>query len=282
MRYNKAQSFCLLAFVMEGKQMKRLLALLFLCLLMTAAVCAAAEEEMDWYQYWTVELGINLGEENGQLEEDTGVRNYVDSDTGTTSAIVGENGDQDAVVWLKEEAGGQNAWFGIDNSRGVFEEGSRFWVRWMNGEKNSQEWNGFYDQFDDEHKRVVENDRLWMFQIGVTNPDGEAFEAFEPDAALYVQLGDDWDEQDLHAAYIKEGVDEAKIVSYTESLRYPEGTDSFAGLMLNHFSPYVIYDEGPIAPDLPRTGDNSLLALWCAMTVAAGAVLMLMRRRAHN
>lgn len=260
--------------------MKRLLALLFLCMLLPGAALTAAEEETDWYSHWTLEMDINLGKQNEQLEEDTGVRNYIDPETGMTSAIVGDKTDKNAVIWVKEEAGGESAWFGLDNSSGVFQEGSRFWVRWLNREWGSKEWKDCYDRFDDEHKRIADKEYLWIFLIGVTAPDGKEYAEFKPDVPLYVQIGDAWDEQKVHAAYIAEGADETKLVTYTENLAYPQGTDQFAELKLNHFSPYVIYQE--VIPALPQTGDNSSLALWCAVTVIAGAVLMLMRRRARN
>lgn len=260
--------------------MKRLLALLLLCLLMDA-VLAVADEEMNWYQYWMQEMNVNLGEENGQLEEDTGVRNYIDL-TGTTSGIIGEKNDKNSVIWVKEEAGGKSAWFGLDNSEGVFEEGSRFWVRWLNREQDSKEWEYCYNRFDDEHKRAVDNEHLWIFLIGVTNPDGDAYSELMRDVPLYVQIDDAWDEEDIHAAYIAEGKDEAYLVSYAEKLRYPGGVGDFGEVRLNHFSPYTIYETGVTAPDLPQTGDHSRLALWCMTMMIAGAVMILMRRRAHN
>ena len=263
--------------------MKRLLALLLLCPLLSCAVSTAAGEDMDWYAYWSEEMGVHLGKENGQLEKDTGVRNYVDFETGMTSAIIAPKNDQNAITWVKEEAGGRSTWFGLDNSNGVFEEGSRLWVWWLNRGQNPKEWKDCYDKFDDEHKHAAADDRLLMFQIGVTAPDGEAYTMLNRDAALYVQIDDDWDEQNLHAAYIAEGVDETKLVSYEEKLSYPEGTDAFAGLTLNHFSPYVIYETGSvIVPDLPQTGDNSRLALWLGMLSMAGAAVLLLRRRAHG
>ena len=262
--------------------MKRLLALLLLCLLLSCAVSTAAGKEKNWYQHWLEERNVNLGEENGQLEQDTGVRNYVDFD-GVTSAIIGEKNDVNAVTWVKEGADGYSAWFGLDNSNGVFERGSRFWVKWLSRTLDSKDWKENYGNFDAEYKRDTAEDRIWMFQIGVTAPDGKPYTRLDQDVPLHVQIDDSWDVQEIHAAYIQEGVDEKKLVSYTEKLSYPEGTDGFAGLMLNHFSPYVIYETGSaIAPDLPRTGDNSRLVLWVGLLCAAGAAALLLRRRTRG
>jgi len=58
---------------------------------------------------------INCGEEN-----------YV-TDTGITSAeVLDDNSDENGIIWLKEESDGSSAWYGIDNSKGVFRQGSRF------------------------------------------------------------------------------------------------------------------------------------------------------------
>ena len=262
--------------------MKRWLAML-LCLLLPCAAALASEEEIDWYTYWTQEMGGNLGKENGQLEEDTGVRNYIDFEAGMTSAIISEKDNKSALTWIKEEAAGQSAWFGLDNSNGVFEEGSRLWVKWLDETRDSKEWKACYDKFDDEHKRAVTDDRLWMFQIGVTAPDGEAYTMLDSDVSLYVQTDDAWDMQEIHAAYITEGVDEKKLISHAERFSYPEGTDHFVGLTLGHFSTYVIYEtRNASVPDLPQTGDNSSLALWLGLLSAIGAAMQLLRRRVHN
>ena len=59
---------------------------------------------------------------------------------------------------------------------------------------------------------------------------------------LYVQIGDDWDKEDLQAYYITQGKDESVQVQYGTAT-YPEGTDEFGVMTLQHFSPYFIYDK---------------------------------------
>lgn len=245
---------------------------LLLCMLLIAAMPALAEVG-DYDAIWS----DVIGEPDVKLLDKSGIRNYC-TENGTTSAIIGEESDGE-FVWVKEESGGRSAWFGIDNSLGTFEDGSRFWVRWLNREQNPAEWKDAYDKLDADRKCSLSKDP-WIFHIGVTAPDGTPYEELHQAVPLYVQIDDAWDAQKLHAAYLKEDTDELKIVAYTEKLVYPEGTDGFACLTLNHFSPYAIYEIANV--DLPKTGDASRAGMWLvllALSCAAGGVLLMRGRK---
>ena len=43
----------------------------------------------------------------------------------------------DDFVWQREENSGTGAWYGMDNSKEIFEPGSRFWVRWLEKDKEN-------------------------------------------------------------------------------------------------------------------------------------------------
>ena len=78
--------------------------------------------------------------------------------------------------------------------------------------------------------------------MGVIKPDGTSYTQLSEPIKFYVQIGDDWDRDDLEAFYITQDEDEKVPVAFaTES--YPEGTDEFGIMTLSHFSPYFIYDK---------------------------------------
>ena len=56
----------------------------------------------------------------GDEEIHSGIKHYVDTN-GTTSVEVSENG----MIWLREESEGTAAWYGLDNTSGIFKKGSR-------------------------------------------------------------------------------------------------------------------------------------------------------------
>ena len=185
----------------------------------------------------------------GTRVNNNGIINYV-SANGTTSAEVTHNG----VIWLKEESDGTSAWYGVDNSQGTFAKGSRFWVRWLSAENDPEEYQEYFDKLDEERKRQAEEDKLWIFLTGVTGPDGKDYTDLGLDVKIpyYIQLGDDWDEEDVNALFISGTEDEPVSVQFGtveafnsqfDNINFPETTGSYARLLLRHFSPYAVYDK---------------------------------------
>ncbi len=167
----------------------------------------------------------------------SGVINYVD-DYGKTSAEVIEN----EMIWLKESSDGSSAWYAVDNSKGVFRKGSRFWVKWLSPKSDKEEFDKYYSQLDESQKNKVEENKLWIFLTGVTDPDGNDYSTLSTPIDYYVQIGQDWDKEDISAVFISEGKDDNLDVSY-KKIKFPEGNTEFAKLSLIHFSPYAIFDE---------------------------------------
>ncbi len=222
------------------------------------------------------------------------ITNFKASD-GTTSAEVKKND----IAWLREESDGTSAWYGIDNSRGAFASGSRFWVRWISAESDSKEFEKYYNQLDDEHKKKAEGGNMWIFLVGVTDPDGNEYTGLPQDVGLYVQLGDEWDIDDINALLISEGDDEKLYLDILSGYTSPEGGNGrFAMLNLKHFSPYVIYaasksennqqtdvdiepstnkekETQKIVDSSPQTGDDSGLGLLIVAAVASLTALFL-------
>lgn len=176
----------------------------------------------------------------GKLVIDGDYKYWVDED-GTTSARItkGKN------IWLKESSDGESTWYGLDNTNSVFTEGSRFWVKWLGRENDKEEWDKYYEQLDDEHKKKVEDNKLWIFLCGVTYPDGNEYTTLATSTNLYVQLGSDWDKDDVQAVFISQAIDEpVESIEYISDFKNsPTGTGDYAKLKLKHFSPYAVYDE---------------------------------------
>lgn len=162
---------------------------------------------------------------------------YVD-ENGRTVADITEYG----MVWLKETSDGTSAWYGIDNSNGTFKIGSKFWVKWLSPKIDREEFEEYYNKLDDEHKKKVDNNNLWIFLTGVTDPDGNEYTNFYGNLNYYIQIGDDWDKDDINVVFISDTKDAILDVSYA-TLECPEGKGEFAKVVMKHFSPYAVYDE---------------------------------------
>ena len=171
---------------------------------------------------------------------------YWEDNMGLTSAIVSEG-----TTWLKEELNGKYWWFGLENPKKddgsqVFEIGSRFWVMCLN--KNSSDWNIYYNKLDDKYKTDVEKERINLFVIGVTSPDGTYYTNFESDVPVYIQLDQNWD-HDLQFVFVDNSTDEEindiSIISSKEILGCPVREDNimFVKTIMKHFSTYALYDK---------------------------------------
>ena len=162
------------------------------------------------------------------------------------------------MIWLREESDGTSAWYGLDNSDGTFKLGSRFWVRWLSKEKDQEEWEYYYDNLDENHKNLVDSGRLWIFLAGVTASNGQEYKEFNKEVKFYIQLGEDWEKDDINAVFISQESDEVVDVEYAENTEYPEGSGEFAKLTLKHFSPYAVYDYLENQEALPSVVENNV------------------------
>ena len=160
----------------------------------------------------------------------------ISDETNTVSIPEGE------IAWLNEESNDTGTWFGLDNSERIFPEGSVFWKRWVKKEQDSEAWDKYYGMLDDKHKRKADPDRLWIFLCGVTDPNGTEIRDFKGKTAdLYIQLGSDWDKNDIKAVFIDKDGDEDVQVEPVNDFIGPEGIKEYVKLKLEHFSPYAIY-----------------------------------------
>ena len=98
-----------------------------------------------------------------------------------------------------------HTWYGLDNSKGTYEDGSMFWVKMIF--KDSLDYN-YYEQRLDEDYFTNESDIDWIIRFGVTKPDGTIIELdrdndFLKDIDLYIEIGEVWD-RDLIKNYFDE------------------------------------------------------------------------------
>lgn len=221
--------------------------------------------------------------------------NYIDYSGKTKTPVSGN----EEILWIKEASGGQTTLFALDNSRDSFKADSIFHVRGIDPYVSSNEWDTYYNMFDDTYRDDVEKDHIYMFDIGVTDPDGNEITEFEPGTDLYVALPDGWDPDDVEAAYIKSGTDESLSETITNDEIVSRNGELYVKLSLNHFSTYVIYDTlsdtekaaaypatGPTNKDAegssnaPKTGDDTNTALWFIIACAALTACITIRRKA--
>ena len=206
-------------------------------------------------------------------------------DHGKTSIEIKEdNLSQGDILWLLEESDGTSAWYGVDLSSGAFDldNGLRFYVQWLS--PHDAGYAEVYAQLDAAQKARVEDDNGWMFLIGVEDPAGNKVQPSKP-VSVYVQIGDDWDVDDLNAYYITSGGDENVPVDHL-MVDYPNGTDTFGRMTLEHFSPYIIFDEltdaERAALGIPSTGDISTELLISVLAIVILSSLGVMLRLITN
>lgn len=181
--------------------------------------------------------------EKVQPSEGNPINQYVDEDGKTSVKITGKG-----VFWLREESTDvytketTHAWYGIDNSDGIFEEGSRFYVQWISAKENPGKCSELIEKFD--MKSLLKNGweaSGYIFKVGVIDTNGDKYEQLSKSVKLYVQLGTDWNLKSLKAYWISSGQDQ-KINVSKKSLKSPEDND-YGVMTLHHFSPYILFDD---------------------------------------
>lgn len=187
----------------------------------------------------------------GKPVNNNGIINYVDSQ-GKTSAEVNKRG----MVWVNASSGSQSNWYGIDNSGGIFEDGSRFWVKWLSKESDGEEYQKYFEQLDEDTKRKVESGKLLIFLTGVTGPDGAtAYKNLPQGVPYYIQFGDNFTVNDVVALFISPGADKPIELNFNtasyfknkyKGLEFPDNTGRYARLVLDCFMPFAVCESGNI------------------------------------
>ena len=156
------------------------------------------------------------------------VVNYVSED-GTVSVEI----QGDGISWVNVENNGKSAWFGLDNADGYFEPGSRFSVRWLEKSSDGKEYSDIMNKLDSDTVSQL-SDKIVIMEVGVISPDGKEYSKLPSSNNLYVELGDDWDDEDVRAIFISDKEDE-EIMTDTRSVKTPTGETTSIRLKMRHF-----------------------------------------------
>ena len=137
---------------------------------------------------------------------------YVKEETGSIQWSVPVTKD---ICWVKSVYLNYGTWYGLDNSKGTYEDGSMFWVRMIF--RGSFDYN-YYEQRLDEDYFTNESDSNWIIIFGVTKPDGTITELdsdndFLKDTSLYIQLGDMWNKRKVTNYLEEKEINQKRIVN---------------------------------------------------------------------
>lgn len=170
----------------------------------------------------------------------------------TRVQILNDAADNSNIIWMQTEHKWWNTWYGLDIGEKVFPDGSRRRV-FSDGSILQITWRETTNRQDlsdlgvDQDKIMsIEDRRYSIFDIKVIAPTGETYTTLEVPVNLYVQIGTDWDKNDLEAYYVGTGVnDDQKVSDVTyRSIQFLNGVEhDFAVLPLKHYSPYIVYDK---------------------------------------
>ena len=186
-----------------------------------------------------VELTVKLNWGERKPRED-GVVQYVDN-AGKTSVEVCSSSLSNNTLWLSESLNGMKSWYGMDLSENAFalDQAHRFYVKCLGD--TEADYIRYYNQLDDSVRSTIDTTKNMIFQIGVEKTDGSKIQPQNGKVDIYVQLDDGWDINKVRARYINSN--EQVPISFEEKTDPSGVTDTYAILELQHFSPYIIYQQ---------------------------------------
>ena len=157
---------------------------------------------------------------------------------GSISTVIG---DQE-VIWLYEHSFDSNGgtWFGIDNSDGRFPEGSRLVIR--------KEWSSNQDAGADPASGPLltgTNRHISGWSADIVDDDGREIDLSGKEPTIYIQLGDDWDTDDIEARFIDESGNEVMPNRIRRHHRHGSNTTPQAKSEMNEMKPRGRYRHLP-------------------------------------
>ena len=147
---------------------------------------------------------------------------------------------------------------GIDDSKGVFQDGSKFYVKVIS-RADEEKWSKYWPMVDENIKDSIEDEKAIIFLIGVTKPDGTEYRDLGTQVPVYIQIGDDWNSEKVKAYFISDSSDEPVDMKVIKRKPLNANTEKyFAQLQLHHFSPYIVYNEKTENNLTTEPGNNEL------------------------
>lgn len=137
--------------------------------------------------------------------------------------------------WHKEGTSEDHTWYGLNNTEAILPNGARLPL-WLI-EPDSEDYEKFYSRLTEEQQEKLDagKGRIFLF----SGEDLKKYPEIEKklgDPKLYVELGGDWDDDDIHAIFIDEDEEENLPFEFP-SPQLPE-EEKFARLNLSHFSTF--------------------------------------------
>lgn len=250
---------------MKKRLFLALLIIFALCLSVLSPVCAFAEGQPEWVK------------DGDRTTTKCGVTTYVSKD-GTCSANIESNG----IIWLNLQEEAKAGWLGIDNSNGTFKQGSRFHARWVTKSGDPEFFAEYKQKLQPENAYSLNNNFKFL-EIGVDSPDGKSYLALNESVPLYIQIGDEYNKEDLALIFANEKSDEKISCSFT---RYnsPEGKENFLKADIRHFGEVIAFGEKVsfIASVFSRY-KPAVIGICAAIAVIATAfVILIVKRKKKN
>ena len=222
----------------------------------------------------------------GKMVQIDGATYYVNENGRASAEIIGN-----AEAWLNTKIDGSGSWCGIDNSKGVFKTGSRFYFQVIDDANVGK----YYDRIRKKYREKIESGKLKVFLIGVTDPDGNEYTTLDSDLTCYVKIDPNWDKNKLRAIFINgEKTEDVKF----NCIGIKKGLSNdglYAQLVLKHFSPYAIYQEKSQEAEIVQESSNDIsvadnfatgdsieyvyiLGLWAASVIALAGIVVAKRK----
>ena len=184
---------------------------------------------------------------------------YENPETGETSAKLSpEKGE---ITWLRESSDETAAWYGFNNNsstnrEAALPEGSIVSVKWISKEDHPEEYERkVREDTGDGPQNLslgVEDSKIWLFELNAykkeTGSDGKVtYELakqndFKDKMEYYVELGVDWDIDEINAIWLDHQEELAKPEIVT--IEVNGVVKRFAKIELKHFSTYLLIIKG--------------------------------------
>ena len=219
--------------------------------------------------------------------ERDGITMRTDEATGTTYTRI-QGHDVNFIYDKNGVNGSDGIWFGVDNSRGIFPDGSILHLQWLKkGDPGFDE--KLQELLDKSTLSVVDPNKLSLLDIAVTGTDGQPISQWDGTVECYFVVPAGWKEEDMRSTFLATGVDESVEEIRFEDMFIP-GSDEPVRVMvlpLKHFSLYAVYDkltESEKANNKNvKTGDAvtnvTIAGLGMILVLAIGVMLRLITKK---
>ena len=139
------------------------------------------------------------------------------------------------MPWLKEDSPKTHAWYGLNNTEAILPNGARLPLRQI--EQDEADFDKLYDSLTEEQREKLDAGKGKIFLF--SGEDLKKYPEVEKQLDspnFYIEVGDDWDGEDIRAIFIDEDEEENLPFEFP-SPQLPE-EEKFARLNLSHFSTF--------------------------------------------